>query len=187
MRRMETTDFEQANIEYIEFWVMDPFIEGQGAKTGGELVLNLGDISEDVLKDGRKSFEHGLPATAERTDLDSSIWGFVPRKQSLTPAFANTETSRQYQDIGLDGLSSEAERDYFNAYYQELQNLFTGNESDYIESLFEDVAQDDYHYYRGSDYDDAQLNILDRYKYYNNVDGNSPISQNTNETFAATG
>ena len=26
MRKLETTDFEAANIEYGEFWLLDPFI-----------------------------------------------------------------------------------------------------------------------------------------------------------------
>lgn len=186
MRRMETTDFEQANIEYIEFWVMDPFIYDDGDDRKGELVLNLGEISEDVLKDGRKSFEHGLPVTSDKTDVDVTPWGYVPRKQSLTQAFANTETSRTFQDIGFDGLSNEEEQVFFADYFNNLKTLLTGNSS-YIDSLKNDPSQDDFHYYRGSDFDELKVDVLNRYKLYNNVDGNSPINAQSNEAYATTG
>lgn len=188
MRRMETTDFEQANIEYIEFWLLDPFIEGDSPnKTGGKLVFNLGDVSEDILKDGRKAFEHGLPIGPEKTDVDTTAWGIVPVKQSLTQAFANTEASRQYQDVGLDGLNNDEERVYFINYYNQLLSLFTGSRTSYIDSLLTDIAQDDYHYYRGTDYDEAKTSILARYKQYNNVDGNSPINSESTEAYSTTG
>ena len=61
MRKFDNTDFESSNYEYIEFWMMDPFIENPNHK-GGKLYFNLGDISEDILRDGRKFFENGLSA-----------------------------------------------------------------------------------------------------------------------------
>ncbi|MFC0875840.1 cell surface protein SprA [Saccharicrinis sp. FJH2] len=191
MRRMETTDFEQANIEYIEFWVMDPFIEGDSPnknKTGGKLVFNLGEISEDVLKDGRKSFEYGLPATSDINGLvDTTSWGRVPVKQSLTQAFANTENSRIYQDVGLDGLDDTDESTFFSGYLDSLTQILTRGSSTYVDSLFNDPAQDDYHYYRGSDYDAAKTSILNRYKLYNNMQGNSPTDAQSNEAYSTTG
>jgi cell surface protein SprA len=189
MRRIESTDFEQANIEYVEFWVMDPFIYDRSSDRAGELVLNLGEVSEDVLKDGRKSFEHGMPTTAEKTDLDSTVWGYVPRKQSLTQAFANTETSRLYQDVGLDGLNNTDEKNWHATYLAQLQGIIgalRGNNS-YVDSLFEDPSQDDYQYYRGSALDQNKAGILDRYKRFNNTEGNSPISSQSNEAFSTTG
>ncbi|MFW5757172.1 MAG: cell surface protein SprA, partial [Bacteroidota bacterium] len=43
MRPMENTDFESSNIEYIEFWLLDPFIYDPD-HSGGDLYFNLGDI-----------------------------------------------------------------------------------------------------------------------------------------------
>jgi len=53
MRTIETPNFEETNVEYIEFWLMDPFIYNTNS-AGGKLYINLGDISEDVLLDHKK-------------------------------------------------------------------------------------------------------------------------------------
>jgi cell surface protein SprA len=75
MRNIDQTDFETANIEFIEFWLKDPFIN-KPFSTGGQLYFNLGNISEDVLKDGKRLFENGLPAPSNpNTPLDASVWG----------------------------------------------------------------------------------------------------------------
>ena len=107
MRDIQTPNFEAANYEYIEFWMLDPFIYDKGSHRGGDLYFNLGSISEDILRDGRKAFENGLPAPELSEGVDTTVWGRVPTRQLLTQAFDNTEQSRQYQDIGLDGLSDE--------------------------------------------------------------------------------
>jgi cell surface protein SprA len=111
MRRIETSDFETSNIEFIEFWMMDPFVyDTLGMHNGGEFYFNLGDISEDILRDGRKSFEQGLPTSGIVTNVDTTVWGRVSTLQSLVNAFDNNPESRRFQDIGLDGLSDEDER-----------------------------------------------------------------------------
>lgn len=65
MRKLETSDFEAANIEYIEFWMLDPFMKAREAGTtfNGDLYFNLGEISEDVLKDGKSSTRADYPLT----------------------------------------------------------------------------------------------------------------------------
>ena len=68
-RLINTTDFEQANVEYIEFWLMDPFLN-DNQNNGGTLTFHLGNISEDILKDGRKQYENGLP---EDGDISLSL------------------------------------------------------------------------------------------------------------------
>ena len=103
MRKMETSDFEAANVEYITFWLMDPFSESTTNK-GGELFFNLGDISEDILRDGRKAFENGLPSSDLVTDVDTTIWGRVPVKQALTVSFDSKPESRPFQDVGYERL-----------------------------------------------------------------------------------
>ena len=114
MRRIETTDFESSNVEFIQFWVMDPFNaeDGNPNHGGGELYFNLGNISEDILKDSRKSFENGLPTSpidystgANINLVDTTIWGRVPKVQALVNAFDNTPSTRPFQDIGYDGRS----------------------------------------------------------------------------------
>ncbi len=175
MRKIETTDFESSNVEFIQFWVMDPFNDEDGNPNhgGGQLYFNLGNISEDILKDSRKSFENGLPigpidySTGENTNLvDTTVWGRVPNVQALVNAFDNTPSTRVYQDIGYDGLNNADEAALF------------GN------SFGSDPSADDYHHYRGSDFDDNSTNILERYKKFNNPEGNSPTSDQYTEIYS---
>jgi len=181
MRELTTTNFETANIEYIEFWMMDPFVyDSLGESQGGDLYFNLGEISEDILKDSRKSFENGLPTSALVTNVDTTIWGRVSTQQSLVNSFDNDVTSRQYQDIGFDGLSDTDEQSKFKDYLDELK--LKVNDDAYTEAL-EDPSSDDYHYFRGSDYDRDKVDILTRYKKYNGTEGNSPTSEMSTESY----
>jgi cell surface protein SprA len=169
MRRIETSDFEAANIEFIEFWVMDPFINDTlQTDKGGDLYFDLGDVSEDILKDSRKSFENGLPTTAELKDVDTTIWGRVSTQQSLVREFDNNIESRRYQDIGLDGLNDADEATKFQGYLDAVKAIVN---PDTINSFLNDPSGDDFHYYRGSDYDKERLGILERYKKYNGPEG----------------
>ncbi len=181
MRKIETTDFETSNIEYVEFWLMDPFVyDTLGLHHGGDLYFNLGDISEDVLKDSRKSFENGLPADGTLKDVDSTVWGRVSKLQSLVNAFDNNPNSRMYQDLGFDGLNDDDEKSYFNNY---LKNLSSKVYPDVISKIETDPATDNFHYYRGTDYDEQQLDILERYKKFNGPDKNSPTTEMSPESY----
>lgn len=173
MRDLDNTDFEAANIEYIEFWVLDPFIYNQNS-SGGELYINLGNISEDIQKDSRKFFENGLQAPGSQVPMDSTNWGRVPITQPITNAFDNDPDKRAWQDIGLDGLNDDGERAYFNDYLSRLQQA--GASQAVIDKATNDPSSDNYHYFLGSDYDSEQRAILERYKRFNNQQGNSPIS-----------
>ena len=102
-------DAETNNIEYLEFWVMDPFVYNDGTMTGGDLYFNLGDISEDVLKDGRKFYENGLPVGLEDNSVVNTVWGKVPTKQSVVYAFDATDEARKKQDTGFNGLTTDEE------------------------------------------------------------------------------
>jgi hypothetical protein len=172
MRKLESTDFDAANIEYIEFWLMDPFIGNETAR-GGKLYFNLGDISEDILRDGRKSFENGLPTSSNVTNVDTTIWGRVPTLQAIVNAFDNNESSRPYQDIGYDGLSSTDEQSFFSRFLHIAQRQLN---ADAYASLSSDPSADDFRYFRSTIYDNANIKINDRYKLYNNAEGNSAIS-----------
>ncbi|MFH1121585.1 MAG: cell surface protein SprA [Bacteroidota bacterium] len=184
MRKIESTDFEAANVEYIEFWMMDPFSE-DSLHNGGDLYFNLGDVSEDILRDSRKSYENGLPTSVEIKDVDSTIWGRVPTLQALVNAFDNDIAARPYQDVGYDGLGDEDERSYFESeYLNRIANAY-GTTSEAFQQAFEDPASDNYHFFRGDDYDqDTKYSSLtERYKKYNGVEGNSPASEQSAEQF----
>ncbi|MDP4291007.1 MAG: cell surface protein SprA, partial [Bacteroidota bacterium] len=185
MRRVETSDFEAANVEYIEFWMMDPFADKTN-NTGGQLMINLGDISEDVLRDGRKSFENGLPTGPDVTNVDTTIWGRVPKIQALVQTFDNNPTSRKYQDVGMDGLSDADERAFFKGTYLDKIATSYGKTSEAYTAAANDPSGDDYHYFRGSDFDSdpAYGSILERYKRYNGEEGNSPASEQANEIYS---
>ena len=97
-RQLTSTDFEQSNVEYVEFWLMDPFTDNP-SNPGGKLVLNLGNISEDVIKDGKKQYENGLPEDGDISLFPPTSWGAVtPQNQSLIYAFSSQGNERNNQD-----------------------------------------------------------------------------------------
>ena len=163
MRAINSTNFEQSNVEYIQFWVMDPYYD-TGNPTAvaadsniGDVYFNLGEISEDVLKDERKQYENGLPANSTSQALTNpTVWGKVPSSQSLIYAFDVDGTNRAAQDVGFDGINDATEKTLPNigAY-----------------SALNDPAADDYQYFLSA----TGSTIFDRYKYYNGVEGNSPV------------
>ena len=158
MRPLRSTNFEQSNVEFVQFWVLDPYKDGD-ASSSGELVLNFGNISEDILKDGRKQYENGLPAI-DSNDLTADVaWGKVPSTQALVYGFDVDEVNRKLQDVGFDGLSDADEK-----------LIYTNNASG------DDPALDNYQYYLN-----REGGILERYFDFNNPQGNSPVQvTNTN-------
>ncbi len=180
MRRLDNTNFEQSNIEYIQFWVMNPFLDPDNPNyDGGDLYINLGEISEDILKDGLKSYENGIPYDGNDQFLSETVWGRVSRQNSLTYSFDNAKGSRLVQDVGLDGLPNDDEF-IFPSYRDYIDRLRTKLSAATIEEMqrdkfspFNDPAGDNYHFYRGYDYDEERLGVLARYKRYNGVEGNS--------------
>ncbi len=181
MRSVPTPDFEAAGVEYIEFWMMDPFIYNPN-HTGGDLFFNLGSISEDLLRDGRKAFENGLPTNPEGTNIATTIWGRVPTVQAVVNAFDNSPGSRIYQDIGLDGLSTTDERAHFANYLQQIATIF-GSDSEAYQKAWNDPSSDNYRYFRSSIYDSQQTSILERYKMFNGFEGNSPAADASPEPY----
>ena len=181
MRPLTTNNFEQANVEYIQFWVMDPYTNysitnSEGLPSGinpqdlqnqvGDLYINLGNISEDILKDNRKMYENGLPEDELSTNTTETIWGKVPTNPSIIYAFNEDDNSRLIQDVGLDGLTDTEEREK----YPELAGL-------------DDPASDNFKYYRGGDLDDLDASIISRYKFFNNTQGNSPTLNQSPESY----
>lgn len=171
MRELTTTDFEASNIEYIEFWMLDPFIYEQ-EDMGADLYFNLGNVSEDVLKDSRKSFENGLPYPPDPQFIDTTAWGLVSNKTFLVNAFDNSNGAKDVQDLGFDGLDDDQERTFHNNFLDRISNVF-GTSSKAYADAYNDPSSDNYHFFRGSDYDEQKLSIADRYKHYNGTQGNS--------------
>ena len=185
MRRMESTDFEATNIEYIEFWLMDPFAEEEYANNPGKLYINLGDISEDILRDGRKFYENGLPTSEEVVNVDTTIWGRVPTMQDLVGTFSNLSDARQYQDVGFDGLRDDDERSFFEETYLNVIRAQFGEGSTAYANAYNDPSGDNFHYFRSTEWDrdDIHTSILGRYKDYNGQEGNSPSDTQGAETY----
>jgi cell surface protein SprA len=185
-RPIDNTDFESSNVQYIQFWVLDPFLNGANPQ-GGSLYFNLGDVSEDILKDSRMFFENGIPAPFDASKLDTTAWGYLPKfEQQITRAFDNDPKSRTLQDVGYDGLPDISsvpgqfdEHTKFAQFLTSLRQKFGVTSGAYI-SANSDPANDNYHFYRGQDYDTVNNNIglgvLGRYKRYNSPQGNSPIT-----------
>ena len=185
MRRMETTDFEATNIEYIEFWMMDPFADPEFQNNPGKLYINLGDISEDVLRDGRKYYENGMPDSEEVVNVDTTIWGRVPTLQDLVGTFSTSSEARQYQDIGYDGLRDVDEKTFFeDSYLSALREQF-GEDSEAYQKAYNDPSSDNYHYFRSSDWENDELHrsIVERYKSFNGAEGNSPSDTQRTESY----
>ena len=184
MRKLDTNDFEQANIEYIEFWMLDPFIysreEADAADYGGDFYINLGEVSEDILRDGKKFYESGMPVDGSKSYIYTQ-WGKIPTQSTVTYAFATTSGSRALQDVGFNGLTDAEEQAFYkSAYLDQIQGKV--NQA-VFDSIFADPARDDYHYFRGSDWDEMRAPILQRYKYINNPQGNSPDSDSRSESY----
>ncbi len=171
-RRIDVNDFELNNIEYIELWMMDPFMNK--VTQGGDLYFNLGNISEDILKDGRKSLENGLPANNDPLKFDETKWGRVSKLQPVIQAFDNDPEARRAQDVGLDGLSNANEKTKFALQIAQIKSLLNPDAAAAFEG---DPSSDDYSYFRGGDLDNINAGILRRYQNYNGTEGNSKTSQ----------
>lgn len=196
MRDLSTTNFEEQNIEFIQFWIMDPYYEhpsgdypdapdfsGPDAGNGGDLYINLGSVSEDILKDGQQAVENGIPADGDLSKLDTTAWGYVPKVRPTVVAFDNEPAVRSSQDVGYDLLPNSTEGNFVSrpgdvGYLTELANYFgSGQSSQAYQRAVNDPANDDFQYYRGGSLDQSNAGILERYRRYNNTEGNSNTQQ----------
>lgn len=178
LRGINANDFESLNVQYIEFWVMDPYIYKPNS-AGGDLYFNLGNISEDILKDGRKGLENGLPVDGNFSNIDETAWGRASKLQPVVNAFDNNPASRKLQDVGLDGLNDADEQKKFSGVVQQVKGELNAQAAS---SFSADPSSDDYQYYQGPDLDKTAAGILKRYSRYNGTDGNSPTSEQSQAT-----
>lgn len=186
-------DFDKANIEYLEFWMLNPFIntengrinDGRGNNepntTGGQLIFHLGSISEDLMRDGKHAFENGLPADGNLVGggATENNWGYVTSQQYLNNAFDNSTEARINQDVGLDGVNSEREGDTFSAFVNAVNPAAR-------QIVLEDPSADDFQHFFGDEMDARDAKILERYKNYNGLENNSPVS-GSNDQFSKSG
>jgi cell surface protein SprA len=190
MRRLETNDFQAANVEYIQFWMMDPFNEDYTKEThpdfdpaklpSGDLYINLGNISEDIVKDGRMLYENGLQGTSSFSKdlpIDSNNVGNFPIIPPTVNAFSQDNNDRPYQDVGFDGLGNDAEKFRFRRVLADAQNSAYDQNAPAIQALLRDPSTDDYHFFRGDDWDAVEEKTLVRYSKYNNPEGNQPTEE----------
>lgn len=179
-RKLESNDFEALNIEFIELWMLDPFIYKPNAE-GGDLYFNLGSLSEDILKDDRKLVENGLPTDGDVAKTDLTAWGRVPKLQPVIPAFDTNPAARKLQDVGLDGLPDAQEQQFFSNFITQVSPQLTAQAAS---ALASDPSSDNYQYFRGNAFPSANTPILKRYEKYNGTEGNSKTPE---QSLAETG
>lgn len=181
-RPIETNDFEAANIEYLEIWLMDPFVYEEENPTNpnkGQLYINLGSISEDVIPDGSFAQEQGLGLNGD-TSIPTN-YGRVPRIPVLIGAFDNQSGARDRQDVGLDGMNDDEERAFYADYLENLKNTHGAVSLAYL-NAFDDPSGDNYKFHRDEDYDNNETPILERYKYINRTQGNATLDKISDQT-----
>lgn len=178
-------DFDKANVEYVEFWLLDPFInnekgwidDGNGINppksntTGGKVTFHLGSISEDVIRDGKHAFENGLPADGDLSPLNvtENEWGYVTNKQYLNNAFDNNPAGRPFQDVGLDGANNATEVTKFSSFLNSITNPTLRQQ------ISQDPSADDFKYFLNGEFDVKDAKILERYKNFNGQENNTPV------------
>lgn len=171
-RALTTTDFEASNVQFIQFWVMDPFNSNTENSTGGELYFNLGNVSEDVLNDNNWSYENGFPSANSPLEIEQSVWGNYPSPNNfnVVNAFDNSTGNYAAQDIGLDGLNSSQEQSFFASWLAQVDGFLTDSA---YSAYAQDPSNDDFRYFRSAQNDASELSTVQRYKYFNNNEGNS--------------
>ncbi|MDR6461217.1 cell surface protein SprA [Chryseobacterium vietnamense] len=162
MRSISVPNFVTSNIEYVEFWMMDPYADGKTLGTDPKLLLHLGNVSEDVLKDGKMQYENGLPTPGNPSSTTNSNWGTQPKQPPILYAFSTEGDERKTQDAGYDGLTSDQEAMRFgNTFVNPVTNIA-------------DPAVDDFVFYLSDKFTGSQAaSVVERYKYFRNPEGNS--------------
>ena len=162
MRSVSVSNFVNSNIEYVEFWMMDPYADGNSLGTDPKLLLHLGNVSEDILKDGKLQYENGGPTPSTPTNTTTSAWGIQPYQFPILYAFSTEGEERRMQDVGFDGLDNDGE---FAKFGTTFVNPVTGQN---------DPASDDFVFYLSDQFTGSMAtSVAERYRYFRNPDGNS--------------
>ena len=184
-RPLTTTDFEATNIEYIQFWVMDPFNEDSENESGARLFINLGNVSEDILNDSQLALKMACPRPTTRPRNGHEHLGIYPDPTTfnVVNAFDNSTNDYSRQDVGLDGLNSEEERVFFTSWLESLEDEL---EPDAFAGYQNDPSADDYRYWRDPQAQANGENLLERYQFFNRYEGNSNTGLPDGYAIAAT-
>ncbi|AZB23005.1 cell surface protein SprA [Kaistella haifensis] len=162
MRPITVSNFVNSNIEYVEFWMMDPYADGKNLGANPKLLLQLGNVSEDVLKDGKLQYENGLPTPNVPANTTTTNWGTQPNQFPILYAFSTENEERTAQDLGYDGLDAQGENTKFGTNFI---NPVTNTP---------DPASDDFIFYLSDQFQGAQASsLLERYKYFRGPEANS--------------
>ncbi len=162
MRPISVSNFISSNIEYVEFWMMDPYADGNTFGTNPKLLLQLGNVSEDVLKDGKLMYENGMSTPSTPANVTTTNWGNQPNQFPILYAFSTEGDERTAQDLGYDGLNAQGEAAKFGTNFI---NPVTG---------LSDPASDDFVFYLSDKFQGTQAaSVVERYKYFRGPEGNS--------------
>lgn len=183
MRSINNNNLEASNVEFIEFWMLDPFLYNT-TSPGGKLFFNLGNISEDILRDSRMSYENGI--YADTGSLDRTFWGWVPKQPALVDAFDNDQSLRGIQDVGFDGMSDAAERDRKTEFLARINDPLNGYIQAAKDKLNADPSTDNYAYFKDENIYGSVGSVIARYKNFTGVEGNSPVQTNSIQSTAQT-
>lgn len=162
MRPISVSNFVNSNIEYVEFWMMDPYADGSSFGSSPKLLLQLGNVSEDILKDGKLQYENGLPTPSQAANTTTTNWGVQPNQFPILYAFSTDGDNRTAQDLGYDGLDAAGEAAKFGTNFV---NPVTNQQ---------DPASDDFVFPLSDRFQGPQASsVTERYKYFRGPEGNS--------------
>lgn len=187
MRGLNTNDFEAANIEFVEFWMLNPYMdktdEPGTVSDAGMMYIDLGSISEDIMRDSRQFFENALPTGPGTGATAPTPWGRVPVLPPVVNAFDNDPAKRVFQDLGLDGLDDAGENAYFANWISAVQASLSQNA---MAAILADPSNDNFVYFRDPSFESTSPGLLNRYRRFNNQQGNSPTNNTDNLNPSAT-
>jgi cell surface protein SprA len=171
MRYFQNADFEAANYEFIEFWMLNPFMDRRDGEVHpddeeGEIVFNLGNVSEDILKDNLLFFENAIPTTDRIVPTSNTVYGKATVSIPLVNGFDLREGEKQ--DLGFDGLTDAEEQERFNTWLIE-------NDLTQIPDVVRDPSNDNFVFFNDSSLD-GEDNLLRRLKSFNGPQGNAPLN-----------
>jgi len=139
----------QSNIQFIEFWFKyQPLIDTAGAPPdSGKLHIDIGIISEDIIPNRRLNTEDGMPINPEDFNPDQIAFGedsygrYNTRvakidRQLLTGSIGT-------EDVGLDGINDQLERQFHQQYLETLRNALGENNPEY-QRILNDPAGDNF-------------------------------------------
>lgn len=178
-------DLTQNNIEFIEFWVQSILPKGREPTPSdlqdynGNMYIDVGVISEDVVPNFRMNSEDGLVENPNNLVVDQRGRSYLPSTNPLTDGQFSNETRAQ-EDVGLDGapntggVGNRNERVLFDDFLQAMREAY-GPESEKYQEIAADPSNDDYFYFGQSEMDGLPKQAR-FYRMHGYHEGNTPQS-----------